>query len=259
MKLPESLPLKTQDSTMVTKSTEYKTNLPNQLKKKLFEIIENENCPAKNFFVLRVGKIGKTQIQSLHNSNIKNVNGNIVENETNCYYKSDRIVPQYNHISFEWIPKDLSHWNIGCKLKKKWKFSDDVFLGCVNKDVQCNNNSVKTKKNKKKRRMKPPPSQKELRRIKIVNGGQNGFHISDVSDTPESSPPELFTDDSSSSFSEFHQVTSSSNSAAPNRIVLTIKKTTNKKRSRENKENLFVGKKIKINGFSTGKLFNWKL
>jgi len=105
----------------------------------------------------------------------------------------------------------------------------------------------------KKKRMKPPTSQKELRRIKIVNGGQNGFHISDVSDTPESSPPDLFTDDSSSSFSEFHQVTSSSNSTTPNRIVLTIKKTKNKKRSRENKENIFVGKKIKVNGFSTDK------
>ncbi|KAL5289825.1 MED26.2 family protein [Megaselia abdita] len=233
-KLPDSLSFNSLNT--ITKAIGFNHDqIQPQVKR--FEIIESENCPAKDFFVFRVGKVLQTQIQSLHNFNIKNVNGNIMENGKRRRKQTDRIVPQYNHISFEWIPKDLSDWKIGFKLRKNGRFNDDIFLGCVNKNQQSNSHSVQTKKNKKKKRMRPPQSHKELRH------------------TPESSPPDLFTDDSSSSFSEFHQVTSSSNSATPNRIVLTIKKTTNKKRSRENKENVFIGKRIKINGILTGMFY----
>uniref|UniRef100_T1GJB9 Mediator of RNA polymerase II transcription subunit 26 n=1 Tax=Megaselia scalaris TaxID=36166 RepID=T1GJB9_MEGSC len=193
-----------------------------------FEIIEDENCPAKDFYVSRVAKITQNQIQSLHNFNIQNINGNMSENYIDRNTKPDRIVPQYNHLSFESIPKNLIGWNCDFKSKRKKVFTNGVFLGC--------------------KRAKNPPNQNEFRKIKIVNGSQKGFNISDGSDSRENSSPELLTDDSCSSLGDFHQVTSHLNAATPNRIVLTIKKTLNKRKSIENKENLYIEENLKFNG-----------
>lgn len=173
-----------------------------------------------------------------------------MENKTNRNHKTDKIVPQYNHISFEWIPKDLSAWNNDLKLKKKIKF--EIFLGCVNKNQQSNTDFTNNKRKTKHKRRKSSPSNKEIKRIKIVNNGQTGFHICDASDT-ENSSLDLLTDDSTSSLNEFHQVTTSLNPATPNRIVLTIKKTSNKKKSQSSKDDIFLRKKIVCNGVSLGR------
>lgn len=235
--------------TTVAKHEDLRSDQENSTQLKQFEIVEDVNCPAKDFFVIRVGKVGQHQIQSLHNFYIKNINGNVVENGCRPESQTDRIVPQYNHISFEWIPKNLSGWNSEVKLKSR-EYNDGVFLGYVEKEQ----NRKKLRKSQKRKRIKLPLPHEESGCTKIVNGDQNGFRVSDISDTTESSPFDLCTDDSSSSLGDFHQVTSSSNSITSNRIILTIKKTTNKRRSCENKENLFVRNKIKINGYSTGML-----
>lgn len=176
------------------------------------------------------------------------------ENYIDRNTKPDRIVPQYNHLSFESIPKNLIGWNCDFKSKRKRVFTNGVFLGCVCEDLQ-NNNKIK---NKKKKRAKNPPNQNEFRKIKIVNGSQKGFNISDGSDSRENSSPELLTDDSCSSLGDFHQVTSHLNAATPNRIVLTIKKTLNKRKSIENKENLYIEENLKFNGH-TGKNLSYTL